>query len=147
MAKAIPYYGGVPTKPDVDKLIEKWGIPEEGTQITYEQIETVLGIKRNGERSSRYRTVVSAWKKRLETEHDVFLFTDIGDPGDLVVGVSRKLAQSVNALKRGLELNDVSKTRRHELSEEQRKRHDHMKYIGVKYLNEIKEAKHLPSGK
>lgn len=59
---------GRSTAPDVTKLIESVGTPTRGSVVTYEQIEAILGMDR---RSSRFRTVVSSWRRRVLRETGV----------------------------------------------------------------------------
>lgn len=58
------YFGGLPTGPDVRKLQEHFPDMESriGSVITHEEIETVIGIKRD---QARYKTIVTAWRKRI----------------------------------------------------------------------------------
>lgn len=58
------FKGGIPTGMDVDKLLKEFDV-RPGTQISYESIEQSLGIKRA---ESRFRTVTTAWRKRLFRE-------------------------------------------------------------------------------
>lgn len=69
--KYLPWSEGLPTRPDVDALMSEFP-PEtlkEGTRITDEQILAVIG-KCEG---TRYRTVYSAWIRRLENDHRIVL--------------------------------------------------------------------------
>ncbi len=57
------FFGGVPTRMDVDRLMKIEDDP--GMSIDYEYIEGVLGVKRG---SNRFRSVTNAWRKRLFRE-------------------------------------------------------------------------------
>lgn len=63
---ATPFFGGIPTKIDTDKLRAVFGVPEEGKLITHEQYEAALGMKRT---ECRFKTVRKAWHTILQTEH------------------------------------------------------------------------------
>lgn len=62
------FLGGIPTDIDVRKLIDAFGKPEIGAEVTHEQIEEVLGIGRD---TNRYRGVTLAWRKKLERDHNI----------------------------------------------------------------------------
>lgn len=62
------FFGGVPTDADVRKLEDAFGVPEIGTEIPHEDVESVLGLNR---KQSRYITVTGAWRKRMATTHNV----------------------------------------------------------------------------
>lgn len=64
------HFGGIPTDVDVRKLVDEFGKPAVGSEITHEQIEQVLRIERA---SNRYKTVVSAWRKRLIDSHGIVM--------------------------------------------------------------------------
>lgn len=68
--KPLTFNTGIPTAPDVDRLEKALGIPDPGDVITYDQICSAINEKRE---SSRYGSVVSAWRKRLLNEHDLLL--------------------------------------------------------------------------
>lgn len=61
---------GIPTGPDVRKLEDAFGKPLAGAEVSHEQIEEVLGVKRT---TSRYKTVTLAWRKQLRTQHNIDL--------------------------------------------------------------------------
>ena len=59
------------TAVDVETLMQVFpDILPDGRRVTHEQIESVLKISRI---SSRYRTVVRKWRRRLFTERRIFL--------------------------------------------------------------------------
>lgn len=62
------FLGGVPTKPDVDKLRKAFGVPAEGTVIKHEEVEALLGYPRT---SCRFKTVLESWRRSLDREHNV----------------------------------------------------------------------------
>lgn len=61
---------GIPTEPDVVALMTRFGVPEEGTPITYAEVADVLHLN---VASSRFRTVTMAWRRQLESDHRVVL--------------------------------------------------------------------------
>lgn len=69
------FLGGVPTKPDVDRLRQVFGVPEVGNLIRYDAIEDAIGCKRQ---SDRFKTVVWAWRRAMKSEHRVIMAADPG---------------------------------------------------------------------
>jgi hypothetical protein len=67
---------GVPTEPDVRRLDEAFPALEIGDVIQHEAIEAVLGI---GRKTFRYKTVVNAWRRRMEAERNIVLGAVIGE--------------------------------------------------------------------
>jgi hypothetical protein len=57
------FRGGVPTGSDVDKLMKL--DPQPGVTIPYETVEREIGLD---QRASRFRTVTTAWRRRLFRE-------------------------------------------------------------------------------
>lgn len=60
--KHLHWQDGLSTKPDVDMLLKHWPEPKEGDRYTYQEVAEVLRIKIE---STRFRTVTSAWRKRM----------------------------------------------------------------------------------
>jgi hypothetical protein len=72
--KYYPWSEGLPTKPDVDALMQAFP-PDSlvvGMRITDEQVRQVIGDVRG----VRYRTVYSVWVKRLHRDHGINLFRE-----------------------------------------------------------------------
>lgn len=53
---------GMPTRPDVDLLLATWPDPQVGDRFDYEAVGKLIG---SGWRESRFRTVTTAWRRRL----------------------------------------------------------------------------------
>jgi len=68
------FFGGLPTKPTVDKLL-KAVEPNRGTSISYDDLETITEEKYG---SSRFNTVINAWRKRLFREESIQTTRDGG---------------------------------------------------------------------
>ncbi len=66
------YFNGLPTGPAVKKLEEKWPDVESlrGTMLSHADLEALIGEKRT---ASRYRTVMSAWRRKLLNESGIVL--------------------------------------------------------------------------
>ena len=103
--KHEPFFGGLPTGPDVRKLQEHFPDLESrlGITIPHEEIEKVLGLKRH---ETRYKVVVMAWRKRLAQDSN----GRVQIRGDLreVVGIGfrvlndSEMVQFHSDLKRGM---------------------------------------------
>lgn len=63
----------IPTKSEVDFLIERIGIPAEGRLVKRLEIQAAIGREVS---ESRYRSIVNSWKKRLFGQYDVLMLTD-----------------------------------------------------------------------
>lgn len=71
MIESKLYFRGVPVGPDVDRLIKELGsLKRDGRVITHEEMERVLDLKRD---KSRYRTVLTAYRKRAWDLYEVSL--------------------------------------------------------------------------
>jgi hypothetical protein len=64
MADSKLFFGGIPVRPDVEKLMKSIAI-EAGRLVTHSEIVRVLRLD---PKSSRYRTVVTSWRKTIERE-------------------------------------------------------------------------------
>lgn len=93
-----PFFGGVPTAPDVQKLIDQLGVPEVGTLIAY---DTLAGVIRSHPDSSRFISVITAWRKRLDREHNVIMDA-VPNKGYKILDPKGRVAQSSNRLKSGM---------------------------------------------
>jgi hypothetical protein len=62
--------GGLPTSPDVDKLIEKYGVPGDGFTVEYDELAELIEAPVG---SNRFRGVIARWRRRLERDHNVLL--------------------------------------------------------------------------
>lgn len=60
------FRGGVPTGPDVEKLMALGVSP--GDRVLYDDVERLLGLKRA---SNRWHSVTIAWRKRLFREQHI----------------------------------------------------------------------------
>jgi len=58
----------MPTDVDVERMRQAFGVPQPGQIITYRDIEDLLKVRRE---TGRFRSVTTAWRKRLDREHNV----------------------------------------------------------------------------
>jgi hypothetical protein len=64
---------GIPTEPDVRKLMTAFGVPNEGELLSHESISRVIECDH---KSHRYRSVTIAWRKKLQYDHNVVLIAE-----------------------------------------------------------------------
>jgi hypothetical protein len=76
MKNPTVFLGGIPTEPDVKRLEEALGVPEEGAVVSWEALEGVLHDHR---RAHRFLTVVNAWRRKLHREHNVVMVAVRGE--------------------------------------------------------------------
>jgi hypothetical protein len=90
--------GGVPTQPEVESLIKRFGVPAVGTSILYVDIAATIG---HPVRSNRYLAVVSRWRKRLFQQHNLLLDPIHGE-SYTVCNNSQRISHSTGKYKSGL---------------------------------------------
>lgn len=80
--------GGIPTGPDVDNIIAKYPIQVmvPGFVIPYDDITKVIGQIKG---SSRYASIVGAWRKRLYEQYNVFIGVSRGAGFQVLDGSGR----------------------------------------------------------
>lgn len=98
------FFGGVPVGPEVNRLIDQFGVPSEGQTITHAEIEQTTGA---AYRSCRFRTIVAHWRKRLFKEHNLDSVAEIGvgirflNPVERVTVCATQLIRTSRAVRRG----------------------------------------------
>lgn len=92
---------GIPTKLDVDKLLETFTQPKENDVIMWSDIEKATGLKKE---QYRFHTVVNAWRTTLERDFDILLYAIPGE-GLAVADSNTK----IDLASRKIELNDKGK--------------------------------------
>lgn len=92
------FNAGVPTEPEVNMLREKFGSPVPGTVISYDQIEQTIKVPKT---ASRFRTVLNAWRAKLDREHNILLGA-IPSVGFKVMNSSERVNHSGKTYKKGL---------------------------------------------
>ena len=69
------FFSGVPTKMDVDKLVETFK-PEAGQRISYDDIAAVINV---APKTSRFRTVTNAWRSRVFKNNGLQMVAEGGE--------------------------------------------------------------------
>lgn len=97
MAKPPSIINGIPTAATVNALLQAFVDLPAGRTITHEEIETVVGLTRRGD---RYQTIVSIWRKRLQKERNIDTEPSKGI-GVVVLGEYERVEASVRDYLRG----------------------------------------------
>jgi len=136
------FFGGVPTEPDVRALVEKYGVPEEGTKIPYAEVAELI---RTQPWSSRFCTVTARWRNGLLKDHNVKIGAVAGcfnvlTPDERISMSINEFRSGVRSIERSVRLNET--TDRDRLSPEMRAESDHVKRCaGAIRLATLTEAK------
>ncbi len=97
----VLYFGGVPTAPDVAKIMNAIGVPAEGDTIEWVRLESITGCTRD---SSRYASIVHAWRRKLWTENNLLLIAVAGvglkvaNPAERIEAASKKAKHGKKAI-------------------------------------------------
>jgi len=94
--KSSLFFGGIPTAPDVDALIDKFGVPKIGVLISYSDVTTVINVPKN---KSRFKTVTGAWRKHLYVEYNI-LIAAIMNEGFMAMSPSERITFGSKGMKR-----------------------------------------------
>jgi len=102
------FRGGVPLEPDVRKLIDRFGTPNENALIPYDEIARLISAAYD---TNRFRSVVRAWRKQLERPPHVRRLvaqSDLGayrvlDGDGHVKHAGRRIRQAIGGIKRQVE--------------------------------------------
>lgn len=139
MDKQKLFFGGVPTAPDVKRLLEHFGSPQPRL-ITHEDVEAVLGITRH---TSRYRSVTGAWRKLLEQEHNILVS---GAPGGFQILTSpERIDHAMHQRTKGVRrlvraMKEIVTVPVHELDDRDKHRHMQVQVTTFKALGAAKDA-------
>lgn len=69
------YLGGIPTEPDLKKLMDKFGNAPEGATIAHDDIASAINTEYG---SQRYRTIVNKFTDRMFRERNIVLMSHKG---------------------------------------------------------------------
>lgn len=97
-AKKELFEGGVPTEPDVKRLLAAFPGLKRGQLVTHAEIEEALGCDH---RTSRYRGVVKSWKRKVLNESNLDLQAVPG-VGLRVLDEYERVTESARDYRRGI---------------------------------------------
>jgi hypothetical protein len=120
------FFGGVPTKREVDLLMEQVEAAP-GSAVSYEKVARLIEVKAN---TSRFRTVTNVWRRRLFREHltqttaygGAFHFLSADEAHDTGLRDIHRVGRSTGRLRTRIEAVHVA-----ELSEPRRDKHHLMR--------------------
>jgi hypothetical protein len=123
------FLAGIPTDADVRTLMEKFNNYQPGTEVLYTEIADFVRI---AVRSSRFETVLGAWRKRIRKEENV-IFKRLGDRIRFLAEMER-VQEDAAAYRQGAKkqiraYGDISMVRTEKLDELGRKKADHIKRV------------------
>lgn len=132
MTEAKVFKGGEPTDIDVKKLLDVFGVPREGTFISYDDISACIDIDRS---KNRWKSIVYAWLAKMDREHNLF-FKAIPNEGYNVLDGSGRVDLSGRKYKGGLKKivkasSIAARTDRKSLSSDETKFCDHVQKTGA----------------
>ena len=140
------FFGGIPTEPDVKTLRDAYQDEDLPVGLAIPFVDVAKHIKCSPD-SYRFRTVTSRWRHDVEKDTGKV----IGAPGDktfLVLSASetlglskRKLHSSARAITRVLTLG--SRITVSQLTEDEKKEHDHTQRIGGAIRSSFQTASRL----
>lgn len=127
MAEAKIWLAGIPTDAEVQLLLRKYGVPEEGKVITYGELEGLLDVSRS---SNRFKSIVSRWRKILFRDHNTLLVAVNGEgykvalPSERVLFGRRKFRSGMRMQVRALVV--VAQTDKARLTAEEASQAEHI---------------------
>jgi hypothetical protein len=98
------FFGGVPVDPEVKLLRSHFGLPVHGQVIAHEDCEAVLGLDR---KSSRYKTVIHAWRSSLKRSDNIEFIALPGE-GFRVLFDDERVEVHISGVSRGIRKIDRS---------------------------------------
>jgi len=140
MSEAKLFFGGLPTGPDVKKLIDEYGTPEEGAFFKYDDLATKLDIPRS---ENRFITVTNAWRRELERENNLVIVAIRGEGFRVLDAKGRLKDSEAHVISGGKKVRKgtvrARRTDRSKLSKADQLKLDHVSRVGVLMLNEAQE--------
>ncbi len=118
--KSNLFFGGIPTAPDVDTLIETFGVPEIGILVSYSNVSKVIGVPKD---KSRFMSVTSAWRKHLYAEYNIFMKAIMNEgfmamsPSERITFGSKRMKSKAKGMNQLIEL--FGKTPKNDLSKDE----------------------------
>ncbi len=133
--------GGVPTEPDVKRLMEAFPSLTPGTILKHGQVSEVIGVTW---RTSRYRTICSAWRHRLKREQNVVV-RSLPGVGYVVRAEAERVNDAIGDGRRGVRtigraVRDIGLVKTEKLPENEQARALHARRLMEGALSSGREA-------
>lgn len=146
MGQVKPFFGGLPTGPDVKRIMDQVDAgSKRGEIVKHDEVEKIIKVSRD---ENRYKTVTNAWRRKVLSESGVKI---VGDRPD-VVGVGfavltnkEQIAEAERQYGKGRRRvrdgwKTVSLTGEDGLDEASLKRREHAIQTGVRLFGVHREA-------
>ena len=94
------YYGfkdGMPTGPDVEKLLKAFPELSQGDRIDYQSVEKIVKIEQG---NGRWRSITVAWRRRLKRDSDIIIECDAGNA--FYVATANQVSSSIHGVLMGV---------------------------------------------
>lgn len=122
------FFGGVPTGPDVNKLVAAFPaeVLTSGYKIPYDEVSKIIGYD---QKTSRWRSVTNAWRKKIEKDCNIFIRCDSAEHEFIVLSEGGKvqlsgdkLRSAVTSARRSISILTAVELKK--LSDDERKQYD-----------------------
>lgn len=150
MSNAKLHFGGVPAGPDINRIRDRFPDNQlaEGQEILYEEIAAIIGEPPH---SNRFKTVTEAWRRRVQSESNVFIGCVPGrafrvlTPRERFEESHKKTRTGLKSVRKGVILH--SSVQRHQIPESERQRFDHLARVQKQVLaaQKLSAKSELPS--
>lgn len=146
MSNATVFNKGIPTEPDVRRLCDVFADLPAGRKLAWSELAAVIGSEYG---THRFRSVVTAWRKKLYRERNV-LFGAVRGYGIEVLDGHGRTGAAGSTFKSGLRkvnrAGDIAiRTDVHTLSKEDRRVVDHVSAVAAQLrLVAATKARELP---
>lgn len=126
--KSNVYFGGIPTEPDVNRLMDAFQVQKmaAGDMIPYSKISDVIGQEKE---SRRWTSVTNAWRKKIEKDYGIILGCDpfnrafrILPEGGKVQLSRKKLRAAVSSARRSYIISGLIDVK--QLTKDEKREHD-----------------------
>lgn len=137
---ATLFLGGVPTEPDVKLLRQAFPSIQPGDEFSHVDIARVIACDL---KSSRYRTVTTAWRKFLLANENLEV-APIPGAGFRCLTADERVTTNIKSFQSGTRkqarsLRRASTIRRHEISSASNTKLDHLNRFGARILEAASE--------
>lgn len=129
---SLVFNAGIPTSPDIRKLMDQWPVLSDGQRITKGEIAEVISTPSD---SFRWKTVVHQWRRKLFREQNVLLKAiprvgyEVANPDERVGLAGAKYKSGLRHVRRAGDIVTRTDTRR--LSPDARRAADHLCSVTV----------------
>jgi len=127
-------FSGRPTGPDVEAIAKRYPELKPGDTVLYSDVAEIIEEKEN---TTRFHTVISAYRRRMYRDRNVEMTPETGvgltvkDNSQRVEGHSRKIAQAIRGARRAA--TGAQRTPIEGLSIDEKRTRDHTIIVGASF--------------